>query len=684
MKAVVWGAAALFVLAAALPARGVEPRIWRTTGVAGWSAADRESVGVTSRGSAVLGLGTVPASPLDAVLVWDLLPDGRNVLAATGENGTLYRIARGGEATAVTRVEQPEITALGRDGSGRILLGASPDGILYRLEGDEAVQIADLPESYIWRILPAGRDGAVIATGDPGRIYRLDGRGTATLLADVSASHVTGLAPSGSGFVATTDSPGRLLSVDAGGSWKVLYDGEDAELRAPVVAEGGMLYFARNPEGKNESGTVHRVLPSGAVEPVWDALEGYVYALAPAGKSALWVATGGEDKKGSLVRLDPSPPSSWVEVVQVEEPQILSLAVGDGESGWFGTAGVGRVYRILSEGAVTGTVTSEVQDAGDAARWGTVRLLTTSGFGGGRASTRSGNTRVPDDTWSSWTRVRLDGEQGPVASPSARFLQWKLEIDRAGTEVQDVRVFYLPANRPPRVNEVEVTELGGDLSVSWDRGQPSSLLQELPGGVRAEFQVPSSRSSVTPAGDDAAAWARRYRTFTWKADDPNDDDLTFELDLRPAAAGDWNPIQKEVESSPWVWDSSTVPDGWYVLRVSASDAPSNPPHEELTANRATDPFLVDNTPPEIRELRSGGNGVQGTARDATSAVKRLDFSVDGGEWQVLFPDDGIPDSRTETFTVPTSSLEPGRHVIVIRAFDLAGNPGTGRIDVDRP
>jgi len=683
MRSVVWGGAVLLVLVAAGSAYGVEPEVWRTTGVADWSVAERDSVGVTSDGYATLGLGTERANSLDALLVWALLPDGRDVLAGTGENGILYRIAPSGEATVAARVEQPEITAVGRDGAGHVLFGAAPDGILYRLEGDGAVQVADLSESYIWRILPAGRDGALIATGDPGKIYRLDGRGNVTLLADVDATHVTGLAPSGTGFVATTDSPGRLLSVSANGEWNVLYDAQETELRAPVVMGDGTLVFAANPDGKDPSGEVLRRLASGAVEPVWEALSGFVYALAPAPGGELWVASGGEGEHGRIVRLDPHPPSSWVEVVQVEEPQILALAFGDERSRWFATAGVGQVYRVLPEGAVKGQAVSPPRDAGDVARWGRLSLLTPQGFEGGRISTRSGNTKTPDRTWSEWEPVRLDGESGPVSSPDARFLQWRLELSRTGVVVQEVRVYYLPANRPPRVNEIEVTELGSDVSVSWDRGQPSALSQDLPGGVRAEFQVPSQRGGTTPASDEAAAWARRYRTFTWKAADPNEDDLTFLLELRPAEGSVWNPVKKDVESSPWVWDSSTVPDGWYVLRVSASDSPSNPPGEELSAARSTDPFLVDNTPPQVKDLRTSPDAVRGLALDATSPIKRLDYSVDGGEWEVLFPDDGIPDSRSEAFTLSTASLDSGTHVIVVRVFDLAGNPGTGRIDVER-
>ena len=118
----------------------------------------------------------------------------------------------------MTKVVQPEITALGRDGRGRVLMGTSPDGVLYRLEGEKAVSVADTPETYIWKIVPDGKDGALLATGNAGKLYRLDANGALELLVDLECTHATGLALDGDRLLVTTESPGRLLDVGRDGS----------------------------------------------------------------------------------------------------------------------------------------------------------------------------------------------------------------------------------------------------------------------------------------------------------------------------------------------------------------------------------------------------------------------------------------------------------------------------------
>ena len=40
-------------------------------------------------------------------------------------------------------------------------------------------------------------------------------------------------------------------------------------------------------------------------------------------------------------------------------------------------------------------------------------------------STRSGNTRTPDETWSDWSSAYADAAGSPIVSPRARYLQWR-------------------------------------------------------------------------------------------------------------------------------------------------------------------------------------------------------------------------------------------------------------------
>jgi hypothetical protein len=271
-----------------------------------------------------------------------------------------------------------------------------------------------------------------------------------------------------------------------------------------------------------------------------------------------------------------------------------------------------------------------------------------------------------------------------VTSPPARFLQWKVTLTDPQAAVRGVDVAYLPANLGPRITRILVSALGAPLSKLPEGGPPGSLVQTLPGGVRVEFQVPSNRGPETPASDTDAVWARRYRALSWEAEDPNGDSLRFDLELRAEEESGWKPLKKDLEGSPWMWDSATVPDGWYRVRLAASDRAANPPGQAFSTSRESDPFLVDNTPPRLTGLRVSEATLAGTAEDAASPIRRIEVAVDGESWLQVFPEDGIADLPQESFTHTLTGLTSGDHVIVVRAFDAAGNPGTGRLQFHSP
>jgi hypothetical protein len=84
------------------------------------------------------------------------------------------------------------------------------------------------------------------------------------------------------------------------------------------------------------------------------------------------------------------------------------------------------------------------------------------------------------------------------------------------------------------------------------------------------------------------------------------------------------------------------------------------------------------------ETRYGGIEVQFQAEDSVSPLHSAEFSIDGKEWKDIFSDDGVVDSRRETFTVNAGKLAPGEHVVSLRAFDSAGNAGVGKAVIHVP
>src|SRR4029077_2714776 len=146
----------------------------------------------------------------------------------------------------------------------------------------------------------------------------------------------------------------------------------------------------------------------------------------------------------------------------------------------------------------------------------------------------------------------------------------------------------------------------------------------------------------------------------------------------------WKPLKHALTDEIVVWDTSSVPNGRYVIRVVASDAPSNAPTTTLTGALESTAFDIDNTPPVITVTnvsRQGGRlAITFEVRDENSAVMKAEYSLDGDRWQTIYPKDGIADSRLEQFELVLDG-EPGTRGVIIRATDALNNVASARGDI---
>ena len=138
--------------------------------------------------------------------------------------------------------------------------------------------------------------------------------------------------------------------------------------------------------------------------------------------------------------------------------------------------------------------------------------------------------------------------------------------------------------------------------------------------------------------------------------------------------GAWDPI--------FVWDTTSVPDGTYVVKISATDAASNAPATTLTGELESAAFDIDNTPPRVEidpPARAAGTRttIRFTVTDQQSAIQRVEYSLDASRWRVVHPKDGIADSRREEFEVVLDEAANSRNVI-LRVTDAMNNVATER------
>jgi hypothetical protein len=281
-------------------------------------------------------------------------------------------------------------------------------------------------------------------------------------------------------------------------------------------------------------------------------------------------------------------------------------------------------------------------DAGAPSLWGRVLL---SGEGLGGVEVRGGESEEPDEAWSAWKPLQgFDGRGGAVAL-TARRVQVRVRLEGEEARLRSVVAVLRTPNHAPVVKEFRADHLGAGKD-----GEP-------------------------PHADC------RHRV-SWKAEDPDGDGLRVRLDARRDGSPLWRPLVdgKVLERPEWEWDTTGWPDGTYALALEVDDAPANEAGRERRVRALLPRVRVDNTPPVVEVTAEDGDGevvVRGEARDAAQGrVLWARVSVDGGEWGVLVPLDGLLDSDREGFRARVPVKGSGAHDVVVQVSDAHGNVGS--------
>jgi hypothetical protein len=114
--------------------------------------------------------------------------------------------------------------------------------------------------------------------------------------------------------------------------------------------------------------------------------------------------------------------------------------------------------------------------------------------------------------------------------------------------------------------------------------------------------------------------------------------------------------------------------------VTASDEPSNPPGQALSSSRDSDPFVIDNTPPEITCCTVSGSQtitVQFRAKDALSTLGKAEYSVNGGDWMVVEPTTRLTDSSEHEYRISLARPQ-GETTIAVRVSDEFENQAVAK------
>ena len=344
-----------------------------------------------------------------------------------------------------------------------------------------------------------------------------------------------------------------------------------------------------------------------------------------------------------------APDRTSATYLDVDERQVLAISL-TGPSPVFTTGDGAALYRVREGRPENAMWQSKVLDARFTARFG---QLTWRGDGAFRFSTRSGNTAEADESWSQWSAPMTS--PGPTRSQGARYIQVRAELTGADDVLRAVTLYYLPQNQ-----RATVTSVGLKRRATSKRAKGKAA-------SRARTSAPSTTYNLT-----------------WTIDNPDADPMRYRLRFRNESQSVWRDILRDDEqltATNYSWQTNGLPDGYYVVEVSASDELQNP--EELTQRSETEsePILIDNHPPRIEGLLTRGGNVRGRAIDSLGPIAKLEYAIDGGEWRLFFPKDHLFDTENEEFelALPTD-LDEGQHIIAIRATDAGNNTVSAELE----
>jgi sugar lactone lactonase YvrE len=703
-----------------------------------------ENLSIDGRGQLVLGPATELVYETPSPFLWTVTPapDG-SIFIGTGNDGRVFRVDPQGKGAPFFDAAELEVHAIAPGPNGGLYVATSPDGKIYKVDRNGgSTTFFEPQEKYIWALAVDSKGNVFAGTGEKGVVYKITPDGKGAPFYQTKATHATALTFDKSGnLLVGTESPGRVLRVDSEGKGFVLLDSPFQEIRTLRFDDKGVLYVAAvngratsggapavptetgassggadasrapvpsvsvsteitaigvvdtpTPTGSSitrtdnrlAKGAIYRISPDGLWDQLWESREDSPYDVAFDADGHLIVATG---SKGKIYRLEGDPLQPML-LARASAQQVTALYRDARGRLYYATANPGKLYRLSPTRATRGTYESEVRDAQMVSSWGSVSWHGTFPSGSRvEVSTRSGNTETPDDTWSGWSPAYTTSEGSPITSPKARYLQWRAVLNGSGEGpvLTSVTAAYLQRNLRPQVRSITIHPPGIVFQKPYSTGDPDLAgFENQTTPDRKLTQAAQSSQSTSSLG--RRTYQKGLQTVVWRADDENDDDLSYDVWYRREGDTGWNALRRNLTDAILVWDTATVPNGTYFIKIVASDAPSNPIATALSGELESAAFEIDNTPPQITVTSARVDGTRTLVvfdvKDDHSPILRAEISQDGLIWRAAFPVDGIADSKSEHYEVAIDGTL-GPRGLTIRATDSMNNVSTAQVEAPR-
>ncbi len=728
---------ASFVVALSSIAFAVETKSWVHSGQTDFEKGTLENLSLSSDGRLTLAPVFRELTDPSVAYLWALASDSKGTLYTGGgspssANSKLVAVDATGKSRVVAELPGLQIQSIAIDKQDRVFVATAPDGKVYRVDANGKFDTFYDPKAkYIWAIAFNSRGELFVATGDGGEIHKVGADGKGASFFKTEETHARSLAiDSKDNIIVGTEPGGLILRISPTGDGFVLHQAAKREVTSVAVNAAGVIFAAAvgNKTGSSGSGItpgplaipaptitpapmsgaggsrgtspapVTPIVPAPTPSPVtggsevyrigtdnypqriWQHAQDIVYAVGFDSQGRAILGTG---NKGNIYRIDSDLVSTLL--INASPTQVTAFTAGPKGRLFAATGNVGKIYQVGPELQKTGSFESEALDAQYFSYWGRVRHKGDPNQGSVVIETRSGNLDRPQKNWSTWARVN---ESARIASPSARFLQYRIALNGgtqgASPELREIELAYMPKNVAPVIEEIDITPANYRFPAATLNVAASNTITLSPLGQRRRANGPSI-SLDGLSSSQSMQYAKGSLGVRWLANDPNSDDLVFKLEIRGVQEQEWKLLRDKLKERSYSWESNTFPDGEYIVRVTASDSPDNPPDQALSVTIVSERFMIDNTAPRITALtgtRAGSKlSVHWRAADERSVISKAEYSLNGSEWIVVQPTTRLSDAPELQYDLAIEASGAGERTIAIRVTDEYDNQSVEKVIV---